>query len=164
MSMQGDLPNPTDIVLDCDMGRAMGCASFCCRLIVRLRPGERAPGMSHATDKSCVDKDPTTGLCVCFDQETSRCAAWDERPQTCREYDCNRDPLLPIVLRDGFTSLTRLVLAPTWTGERPRRIPKVAHNAKIPRCRQTLPPMPQQLPEERTSTPCSSLSNHERDK
>ena len=164
MSVASESPCATDVILDCDVGRAMGCASFCCRLIVRLQPGERAPGTSQSPDKHCVDKDPSTGLCVWFDQETCRCAAWEERPQTCREYDCNRDPLLPIVLRDGFTTLTRLVLAPAWSGERPRHIPKVANNPKIPRCRQTLPPMPMQLPQDRISSPDSSLSNSERNK
>lgn len=97
------------VVLDCDAGRRLGCASFCCRLIVRLGPAERDP---EHPEKSCVDKDPADGMCVHFDRETAGCAIWDERPALCRAYDCNHDPLLQRVLRYGFRSLTELVTMP----------------------------------------------------
>ena len=122
-----------EVILDCDAGRRMGCHSFCCRLVVRLRPGERAPNTAVDTFKSCVDKDPRSGLCVHFDTESARCLAWEERPFVCREYDCNKEPLLQIVLRDGFTSLTALVQATPSSGGAARRIPylqKVRPNAK----------------------------------
>jgi len=99
-----------DVILDCEAGRRLGCATLCCRLIVRYAPDE-APLNAQGVRKSCVDKDPSTGLCIHFNVELQRCSIWSERPRVCREYDCNQDPLLRVVLRDGFTSLTRLVLA-----------------------------------------------------
>ncbi len=98
-------------LVDCDEGRRMGCATFCCRLIVRLAPGERDPSRPEDSRKRCVDKHPDTGLCMCFDADTGRCTAWQQRPKICREYDCNTDPLLQLVLAEGFTSLTRLLTA-----------------------------------------------------
>lgn len=100
------------VVLDCDAGRRLGCASFCCRLIVRLEPGERDPGHPERVEKHCVDKDPDDGLCVHFDRESCGCRVWDARPALCRAYDCNRDPLLQLVLRHGFRSLVDLVTSP----------------------------------------------------
>jgi hypothetical protein len=57
---------------------------------------------------NCVPKGPD-GVCVHLDPVNSRCRIWNERPRVCREYDCRRDDLLALVLRDGFTSLTQLV-------------------------------------------------------
>lgn len=95
-------------IVDCDEGRRLGCGTFCCRLLVRLRPHEREPG----SPKSCVDKAPD-GLCLHIDRVSFRCAIWDRAPAICRAYDCSTDPLLQIVLREGFTSLVRLVTSPT---------------------------------------------------
>ena len=99
------------VVLDCEAGRRMGCATLCCRLIVRLREGERDPGGHDRPLQHCVDKEPGDGLCVYLDREHWRCSVWERRPAVCREYDCNADPLLQVVLRDGFVSLTQLVNA-----------------------------------------------------
>lgn len=99
--------------MNCDRGRELGCASFCCALIVRLRNGEVDPGQPHNTKKHCLDKDPVSGRCVYQHPGTGRCTVWARRPAACREYDCNPDPKLQIVLRDGFTSLMRLVLSET---------------------------------------------------
>ncbi len=113
-----------DVTLDCDAGRRLGCNTFCCRLIVRLREDEREP--SDAC-KNCVDKDLRDGFCVHLDRETHRCGIWSRRPAVCRAYDCNRDPLLAIVLRDGFTSLVALVTSePPPADVPPARIPYVA--------------------------------------
>jgi hypothetical protein len=98
--------------VDCDKGRAMGCHTFCCRLIVRLAPGELEPSGEYADGKRCVDKDPTSGWCIHLDCQTSRCRVWAQRPVVCREYDCNHDPLLPIVLSTGIVNLAQLVRAP----------------------------------------------------
>jgi Fe-S-cluster containining protein len=97
----------------------MGCASFCCSLIVRLRDGEKDPGAPHNLKKRCVDKDPKSGRCVYQHPATGRCAVWASRPAICREYDCNGDPKLQTVLRHGFTSLMALIRA-TDTPERER--------------------------------------------
>lgn len=101
----------TAVLVDCDAGRRMGCASFCCRLIVRLRPGESDPGQPNAPQKHCLDKNPRDGLCVYFERDSGRCSVWAERPQTCRDYTCNSDPLLQVILREGYTSLLRLAFA-----------------------------------------------------
>ncbi len=99
------------MLVDCEKGRQRGCQSFCCRLVVRLRPGEVEPGGNSDPLKSCIDKDPTTGMCVYFDATTSLCAVWTHRPQDCRDYTCTHDPRLQVVLREGFVSLTRLAQA-----------------------------------------------------
>ena len=101
------------VLIDCEEGRRLGCATYCCRLIVRLEPGEVDPGQPDNTDKRCIDKDPVTGLCVYFDTETNRCRIWDQRPAVCRGFDCNKDPLLPLVLEFGFKSLVDLVTRST---------------------------------------------------
>ena len=122
-------------VLDCEAGRLLGCQSFCCRLIVRLGPGEIDPGVSEedrstSPFKSCVDKDLTTGRCVYQDPESGNCLEWERRPAQCREYDCNEDPRLQIVLRDGFTSLTDLVKAPPVLAERQgTQVPDISPDA-----------------------------------
>jgi len=99
------------VLVDCDAGRRMGCASYCCRLIVRLRVGEHDPGKPEQRDKHCLDKDLRDGLCVYFERGSGRCSVWERRPRTCREYECNSDPLLQVVLREGYSSLVRLALA-----------------------------------------------------
>jgi Fe-S-cluster containining protein len=76
-----------------------------------LKRHESVPGHEPG-EKFCVDKSPDDGLCVYYDRETHGCGIWEERPSLCREYDCNRDPLLQVVLRDGFHSLLALVSAP----------------------------------------------------
>jgi len=122
-------------LVDCDAGRAMGCATFCCRLIVRLAPGERDPGNPDA-NKSCLDKDPATGLCVYLDADSNRCSIWNQRPTLCRTYDCNRDPHLQRVLREGYRSLTRLALAPELPAGAPKlRVPTIAGGASCRRRR-----------------------------
>lgn len=100
----------TGVVIDCEAGRRMGCATFCCRLIVRLGPGERDP-RDPRDEKSCIDKDPSSGLCVHLDPKTKRCAIWNERPTACREFDCNEDYRLQVVLKQGISNLVQLSLA-----------------------------------------------------
>ncbi len=102
-----------DRALDCEEGRRLGCGSYCCSLIVRLENGELDPGgHDSVTGKHCVDKDPCTGRCVYFDDAHSQCTVYSRRPGICREYDCRTDPLLKVVLKEGFHSLPRLVTSP----------------------------------------------------
>jgi uncharacterized protein len=98
-----------DRALDCDRGRRLGCATFCCSLIVRLEPGERDPTMPDAFRKSCIDKDPDTGVCIHLDEDHRCCGIYADRPRLCQRYDCRTDPLLPVVLEHGFQSLMQLV-------------------------------------------------------
>ncbi len=91
--------------VDCDAGRRLGCSSYCCRLLVRLEPDERDPTQPDNAEKRCVDKDPASGRCIHQDPESGRCAIYHQRPRICRAYDCNRDPMLTVVLREGFRSV-----------------------------------------------------------
>lgn len=103
----------------------MGCGTFCCRLIVRLEPGELDPSGSGDQRKHCVDKDPRSGLCIHLDPETYSCRVWARRPRLCRDYDCNSDPLLQVVLEQGFVDLATLVRA---------RLPATAEVRRVPYC------------------------------
>jgi uncharacterized protein len=98
-----------DQPLDCDRGRRLGCATFCCSLIVRLEPGECDPTMPKAAGKSCIDKDTKSGICIHLNKSNQHCAIYADRPRLCRRYDCRTDPLLPVVLEHGFQSLVQLV-------------------------------------------------------
>lgn len=113
-------PSP-EVSVDCAEGRRMGCHTFCCRLIVRLDEDERDHSVA-GTPKSCVDKD-AEGYCVHVDRETGWCRNWEARPRLCRRYDCNSDPMLQVVLRDGFTSLVRMVTAPLPPRETWKKVP-----------------------------------------
>jgi hypothetical protein len=97
------------VVLDCDTGRRLGCAAFCCRLIVRYGPEDEPVYNAEGLRKSCVDKDPQTGLCVHLDTASQRCEIWERRPTVCRQFDCNGSELLQVVLAEGFVSLSQLV-------------------------------------------------------
>jgi len=110
--LQADRP------LDCDEGRRLGCGTYCCSLIVRLAPDEQDPGAKDQNAKHCVDKDPETGRCIYLDSEQSCCMVYDRRPRLCREYDCRTDPLLKVVLQEGFHSLPRLVTSPLLDEDR----------------------------------------------
>lgn len=101
--------NKTRLV-DCDTGRCMGCATFCCRMLVRLQLDEIKPGDGTSPPKSFVDKD-TDGYCIHFDRESNHCNNWEERPKVCREYECNSDFLLQVVLREGFSNIANLAKA-----------------------------------------------------
>jgi hypothetical protein len=92
------------VYVDCEAGRRMGCAAFCCRLLVRLQPHEMEKSDGHTAVKGFVDKDEQ-GLCIHLNRETWGCDIWETRPQLCREYDCNSDFLLQVVLREGFTNI-----------------------------------------------------------
>jgi hypothetical protein len=94
--------------VDCEAGRRLGCQTYCCHLLVRLDPAERDVQEDGLPAKGFVDKDEN-GRCIHVDPDTHRCRIWNERPRVCREYHCNDDFLLQVVVREGFSSLTRLV-------------------------------------------------------
>lgn len=94
-------------IIDCDMGRRLGCNTFCCRLLVRYYEDERPPSVDGSTPKGCVDKAPD-GLCIHLDRATQRCGVWDKRPRVCREYDCNTDYLLQVAVRMGVKNIVQL--------------------------------------------------------
>lgn len=95
------------IVIDCDKGREMGCNTFCCRLMVRLKPYEMEPSDGNIAAKGFVDKDPH-GFCIHAEKETGRCGIWENRPEVCREYSCNDDFLLQVVLTEGFVNIAEV--------------------------------------------------------
>lgn len=92
-------------LLDCDAGRRQGCKSFCCRLLVRLKDHERRE-IDPTTNrlKGYVDKNEK-GICVHQDEHTGLCQNWHDRPSVCREYDCNYDKLLQVVMRSEGKNL-----------------------------------------------------------
>jgi len=95
-------------LVDCEKGRRMGCATFCCRMLVRLQPDEMEPANGTTLPKGFVDKD-SEGYCIHFDRGgSSRCTHWDKRPKVCREYECNSDFMLQVVLREGFSNIAHL--------------------------------------------------------
>ncbi len=118
MSGGNDKPD-CEVGVDCDRGREMGCGTFCCRLLVRLDPDEQETANPGRVAKGFVDKEPESGNCVHFDVQTSLCRVWTRRPRVCREYSCNGDYLLQVVLRHGFRSLATLL--------------KIARDAYIPK-------------------------------
>jgi hypothetical protein len=120
---QLDVSDLEERSVDCDIGRELGCSTFCCRLIVRLAPGEREPGAEGRSDKHCVDKDLKSGWCVHLEPTTHACKVWSGRPRVCREYDCNTDPLLQVVLEHGFVDLTTLVKSRRTSTSPVRRVP-----------------------------------------
>lgn len=92
-------------LIDCDKGRELGCKSFCCRLLIRLKEHERNeidPDTNRI--KGYVDKN-VNGICIHQDDETGLCKNWENRPEVCREYDCNHDKLLQIVFRSKYESI-----------------------------------------------------------
>lgn len=91
------------VIVDCDAGRELGCSTFCCRLIVRLNDSERKQFNGVGTFEKSDD-----GLCMYLDRDTFLCGIWDKRPSVCREYTCNDDKLLQVVLREGFRDLKTL--------------------------------------------------------
>lgn len=97
-------------LVDCEAGRRMGCATFCCRMLVRLQPDEMEPGDGVVPPKGFVDKD-LEGYCIHFDQDNGRCNNWENRPKICCEYECNSDFMLQVVLRKGFTNIAELARA-----------------------------------------------------
>jgi len=107
--------------VDCDRGRELGCQSFCCSLLVRLDPDEREPSTDGRPAKGFVPKDEN-GKCIHHDQENGLCRIWEKRPRVCREYECNSDPLMQVVMKFGFTSLGKL-----FKHARDNYIPKEQH-------------------------------------
>jgi len=103
-----------DANIDCEAGRALGCRTFCCRLLVRLDPDEREPAQDGMPQKGFVDKDLEDGLCIHLDRETHRCKIWENRPRVCREYHCNGDEMLQAAIQLGnFKNIVELALAAT---------------------------------------------------
>lgn len=100
--------------IDCEAGRALGCRTFCCRLLVRLDPDEREPSNNGLPPKGFVDKDLNDGLCIHLDRESYRCRIWARRPRVCREYHCNDDEMLQAALKLGeFRNIVELAKAAT---------------------------------------------------
>lgn len=85
----------------------MGCQSFCCRLLVRLKPHEMQAGTDGFAAKGYVDKTPD-GHCIHMNLENGMCDIWEKRPESCKEYHCNGDPNLQVVLRYGVSNIAEV--------------------------------------------------------
>lgn len=96
-------------LINCEEGRRLGCANFCCRLIVRLSEEEAGRFDGARTLEKGED-----GLCIYLDRDTSLCKIWEQRPMVCREYTCNDDELLQTVLKEGFRSLKQILMSRTF--------------------------------------------------
>jgi len=102
----------SDADIDCETGRALGCQTFCCRLLVRLDPDEREPSRDGLPPKGFVDKDLEDGLCIHLDRENHHCRIWAKRPRVCREYHCNDDEMLQAALKlRNFKNIVELAKA-----------------------------------------------------
>lgn len=100
--------NNGNICVDCDAGRRLGCGTFCCRLLVRLRPHEMAASAGGSGDRQYVEKD-AHGMCVHMRRDNWQCGIWERRPAVCREYSCNRDFLLQVAVRETFSDIVELI-------------------------------------------------------
>ncbi len=98
-----------DVLVDCEAGRRLGCDNLCCRLMVGLTPADLEAGLEPQSPLSGLLKQDIDGRCHYLDRENWRCTIWDKRPLPCRLYDCNQDPKLQVVLKEGFTSFTRAI-------------------------------------------------------
>jgi len=94
--------------VDCVAGRALGCQTYCCRLLVRLDPEEREKGDGVHTPKGYVDK-TEDGYCINLDRDSQLCKNWHARPRACREYSCNGELLLQVAIRHEFKNIVELV-------------------------------------------------------
>lgn len=104
--------------VDCGKGRELGCQTYCCRLLVRLGPDERAADGADQKAHGFVEKS-ADGYCVNLDRDSHLCRIWETRPRVCRGYDCNGDFLLQVAVRNKFQNIAELV--------------KLAASAYIPR-------------------------------
>jgi Fe-S-cluster containining protein len=94
---------------DCEQGQKMGCDNLCCRLFVVLTPDEVATGLIPQHAGTSMLRQERDGFCTHLDRQTRRCTVWHKRPGTCRLYNCNNDPKLQTVLREGFSSFGRAI-------------------------------------------------------
>jgi Fe-S-cluster containining protein len=79
-------------------------------MLVRLQPDEMEPGDGITPAKGFVDKD-AEGYCIYFNRDSGLCTNWDKRPKVCREYECNSDFMLQVVLREDFINIAELAKA-----------------------------------------------------
>jgi len=94
--------------VDCRKGRELGCQTYCCRLLVRLEPDERAADNGHVMARDFVEKS-ADGYCIHLDRDSHLCRTWETRPRVCRGYDCNSDFLLQVAVRNEFRNIAELV-------------------------------------------------------
>ena len=93
--------------VDCEAGRALGCQTFCCRLLVRQDPDVRDDGAAGESSGRFIEKG-ADGYCTCLDRETYLCRIWARRSSVCRGYDCNSDFMLQAAVRHPFRNIVEL--------------------------------------------------------
>jgi Fe-S-cluster containining protein len=64
------------------------CLASCCRLLVRLLPGDRVPGHLLAEDDHGLQvmAQRDDGWCIALDRGSLRCTIYRDRPQVCRDF------------------------------------------------------------------------------
>lgn len=67
-----------------------------------------------------------SGMCVHLDPDNHRCTIWNERPRACRDFDCNQDYRLQIVLR--HKNLIELATAKPVAHDAQARVPYVGES------------------------------------
>ena len=87
----------------------MGCHTLCCRLFVGLSFDDIDAGLQEQSPQSMLLKQEKDGFCTYLGRDDHRCTVWDRRPLACRMYDCNKDPKLQVMLREGYTSFGRAI-------------------------------------------------------
>ncbi len=80
------------------------CLASCCRLLVRLLPGDRVPGHLLADDDQGLtvmarDRD---GWCIALDRGSLRCTIYAVRPLLCRVFEAGGPECLEERAADGL--------------------------------------------------------------
>jgi uncharacterized protein len=80
------------------------CLASCCRLLVRLLPGDQVPGHLLAEDDQglTVMARASDGWCVALDRGSLRCTIYSARPQLCRVFETGSPECLEERAADGL--------------------------------------------------------------
>lgn len=84
--------------------RCETCLASCCRLLVRLLPGDRVPGHLLAEDDQglTVMVRGDDGWCLALDRGSLRCTIYAVRPQLCRVFEAGSPECLEERAADGL--------------------------------------------------------------
>jgi Fe-S-cluster containining protein len=91
---------------DVDAVHCDNCLASCCRLLVRLLPGDRVPGHLLAEDDHglTVMAQGEDGWCVALDRGSLRCTIYADRPQLCRVFAMGSPECLEERALDGLAT------------------------------------------------------------
>ncbi len=82
------------------------CLASCCKLLVRLLPGDRVPGHLLAEDDHGLQvmAQLNDGWCIALDRGSLKCTIYRDRPQVCRDFAMGSRECLIERAADGLTS------------------------------------------------------------